>query len=72
MLQNDPVWNRVQGNWRQLSGRVQQQWGKLTSDDVAQINGDRTMLAGKLQERYGVTQMEANKQIDTWANTVKF
>jgi uncharacterized protein YjbJ (UPF0337 family) len=72
VFDNNPVWNRIQGNWQQLAGHVQQQWGKLTSDDIAQINGDRTVLAGKLQDRYGITQMEANHQIDTWANSLKF
>lgn len=72
MINNNPVWNRIQGNWRQLGGHVQQQWGKLTNDDITQINGDRTVLAGKLQDRYGISQIEANRQIDAWANSLMF
>jgi uncharacterized protein YjbJ (UPF0337 family) len=72
MANNDPVWNRIQGNWKQLFGGVRQQWGKLTDDDVAQLTGEREQLAGKIQERYGITQQEANKQVDAWADKLKF
>ena len=71
-MQKSPVWNRIQGNWKQLVGSVRQQWGKLTDDDIAQINGEREKLAGKIQARYGVTQQEANQQIDEWADKLKF
>jgi uncharacterized protein YjbJ (UPF0337 family) len=71
-MQKSPVWNRIQGNWKQLVGSVHQQWGKLTDDDIAQINGEREKLAGKIQARYGVTQQEANQQIDEWADKLKF
>ena len=53
----------IEGNWKQIKGQVQQQWGKLTDDDVDVINGKREELAGKLQERYGVAKEEAEKQI---------
>ena len=68
----NPLWNQIQGNWKQFSGLVKNQWGKLTDDDLTQINGNRERLAGKLQERYGITQAEANRQIDEWSNKVKF
>ena len=44
-------WDRVQGNWKQLKGKVQEQWGKLTDDDFDQIEGRREQLVGRLQER---------------------
>lgn len=71
-MQKSPVWNKIQGNWKQMTGSVHQQWGKLTDDDVAQANGEREKLAGKIQERYGITQQEANQQIDEWADKLKF
>lgn len=71
MLNNNPIWNRIQGNWKQLSGNARKQWGKLTDDDIAQINGDRDVLAGKIQDRYGITQAEAKKQVDAWADQLK-
>jgi uncharacterized protein YjbJ (UPF0337 family) len=56
----------LQGNWKQLSGSVHHEWGKLTHNDVEQIKGDVEMLAGKIQERYGVTEAEARMQIRQW------
>ena len=53
----------IEGNWKQLKGKVQQQWGKLTDDDYDVIAGRSTELAGRIQERYGVTREEAEKQV---------
>jgi uncharacterized protein YjbJ (UPF0337 family) len=59
-------WNRVEGNWEQFKGSAQKQWGKLTGDDLDVIAGNRKQLAGKLQERYGKAQDEAEREIDSW------
>jgi uncharacterized protein YjbJ (UPF0337 family) len=63
-------WDRVEGNWKEFKGKVQQQWGKLTNDDIDVIEGKRTELAGRLQQRYGVAKDDAERQIDTWLNGV--
>lgn len=55
-----------QGNWSQLKGKVKQQWGKLTDDDLDVIDGKRIELAGKLQERYGYEKDEAEKHLSDW------
>lgn len=52
------------GQWKQLTGRVKQQWGKLTDDDLDQIDGDREVLEGKIQERYGIEREEARRQLE--------
>ena len=59
-------WDRVEGNWTQFKGKVQQQWGNLTEDDLDVVEGKRTELSGKIQERYGLAKDEAEKQIDDW------
>lgn len=59
-------WDRIEGNWKQLKGRVQAQWGKLTDDDLDVINGKQEQLAGVLQERYGMAKDEAEKQVKEW------
>ena len=41
-------WNRVQGSWKQLEGKVKAKWGKLTDDDLTAINGRREELEGKI------------------------
>ncbi len=42
-------WNRVEGNWKQMKGKVKEQWGKLTDDDLDVINGKRDQLEGKIK-----------------------
>jgi uncharacterized protein YjbJ (UPF0337 family) len=54
--------DRMSGNWHQLKGHVKQQWGKLTDDDLKQLEGKSEQLAGKLQERYGLARDEAERQ----------
>lgn len=61
--------DRIQGSWDQVRGNVQKMWGKLTDDDLNVIEGDRKILAGKIQERYGIAKDEAEKQIDEWNRT---
>jgi uncharacterized protein YjbJ (UPF0337 family) len=63
-------WDRIEGNWKQVKGKVQKQWGRLTEDDLDLVEGNRTQLAGKIQERYGIAKDEAERQIDDWANRV--
>jgi len=60
-------WEQVQGKWKQYSGRVREKWGKLTDDDLAQINGQRDQLIGKLQERYGIAKEATEKQIEEFS-----
>jgi uncharacterized protein YjbJ (UPF0337 family) len=60
----------IEGNWKQLKGKVQQQWGKITDDDLDIIEGNRTELAGKIQERYGVSRDEAKDQLRDWENSI--
>ncbi len=67
-MKDDSLRNWIEANWKQLSGRVRQEWGKLTHNDVEQIKGQLELLAGKIQERYGVTAAEARKQIDQWVS----
>ena len=63
-------WDRIEGNWKQFSGKVQQQWGKLTNDDIDTIDGHREELAGRIQAAYGVSKDEAEKQIDRFAGSL--
>ena len=54
------------GQWTQLKGTIRQQWGKVTDDDIAQIQGNAEQLIGKIQEHYGRTREEAEREIDRW------
>lgn len=54
------------GKWAQLKGKVKQQWGKLTDDDLDQISGKRDEIVGLVQERYGWERERAETEFDTF------
>ena len=58
-------WDRIEGNWKQFRGKVLQQWGKLTNDDLDLVEGRRVELVGRIQERYGIAKDDAERQVDT-------
>lgn len=55
--------NQFEGTWKQVRGRVREQWGELTEDDLDIIAGKRDQLVGKLQETYGIAREEAETQV---------
>jgi uncharacterized protein YjbJ (UPF0337 family) len=59
-------WDRIEGNWKQFKGKVREQWGDLTDDQIDVINGRRDQLAGKIQEAYGISKDEAERQVQEW------
>jgi uncharacterized protein YjbJ (UPF0337 family) len=56
-------WDQMKGNWREFKGRVKEQWGELTDDDLDRIAGRRDQLLGTLQNRYGRTKEVAEDEI---------
>ncbi len=59
-------WDRIEGNWKQFTGKVKEKWGDLTDDDLTTINGRRDQLEGKIQERYGYAKDQVHKDVDDW------
>jgi uncharacterized protein YjbJ (UPF0337 family) len=59
-------WDRVEGNWKTFKGQVKQQWGKLTDDDLDVIAGKREELLGRIQNAYGMSRDDADRQIREW------
>jgi len=59
-------WEQVKGNWKQAKGQVKRQWGKLTDDELDVISGNRDILVGRIQEAYGITREEAERQVGDW------
>ena len=64
-------WDQIKGNWTQIKGKAQQQWGKLTNDDLDIIEGKREELVGRIQERYGIAKEEAERQVDDYTKKYK-
>jgi uncharacterized protein YjbJ (UPF0337 family) len=64
-------WDEIASRWTRFSRDVKKKWGGLTDDEVMQVNGRRDILAGRIQEKYGVAVEEANRQIDAWASKLK-
>jgi uncharacterized protein YjbJ (UPF0337 family) len=60
------TWDKISGNWKSFRGRVRQQWGKLTHDDIQVSQGKRDVLVGKIQARYGIDKDKADQQVDAW------
>ncbi|MCM3620040.1 CsbD family protein [Sutcliffiella horikoshii] len=56
----------MKGKWNQMKGDAKKKWGNLTDDDLQQIEGDRDKLVGKIQERYGKSKEEAEREVDGW------
>ncbi len=63
---------RVAGAWHQIKGKVKEQWGKLTEDDLKQLEGHAERLAGRLQERYGLALEEAERQVKDFRKRVNW
>ena len=63
-------WDQIQGNWRQLKGKIQANWGDLTDDDLDVIDGRREELMGKLQKAYGIGRDEAERQVDDFERSL--
>jgi uncharacterized protein YjbJ (UPF0337 family) len=61
-------WDRIEGNWKQFSGKVKEKWGELTDDDIARVNGNREQLEGVLQQRYGYAKDKARQEIEKWTD----
>lgn len=59
-------WDTIEGNWKQLKGKVREEWGKFTDDDLEYIAGKRDQFVGRMQERYGYARNDAERYVDDW------
>lgn len=58
--------DQIEGNWKQLKGKMREKWGKLTNNDWEEVAGKKDQLLGKLQERYGYTRDQAERDYRDW------
>jgi uncharacterized protein YjbJ (UPF0337 family) len=57
-------WDQVEGNWKQVKGKIIEHWGKFTDDELDVFHGKREQLVGKLQEKYGINREKAEEELD--------
>lgn len=60
------MWEKMQGQMKQLGGKLKEKWAKLTDDDLLLLEGKKEVFLGKLQERTGLVRDEAEKQLDAF------
>ena len=56
-------WDRIEGQWKQAEGKVREKWGKLTNDDLVRVAGKRDQLVGLIQQKYGESKDEVERQV---------
>ena len=63
-------WDRIEGSWKELSGKVRKQWGDLTDSEIERSKGKRDELIGIVQQRYGYAKDKARIEVDKWAESL--
>ena len=60
-------WDQIAGEWKNMKGRIREQWGELTDDDMDRIGGKKDQLVGTIQSKYGLAKEETERQVDEFA-----
>ncbi|WP_418593228.1 CsbD family protein [Ponticoccus sp. (in: a-proteobacteria)] len=59
-------WDQIQGKWTQLKGKAREEWGELTDNEIQEARGEREQMLGLIQEKYGRTREEAERELSRW------
>ncbi len=62
---------QIKGNWNEIKGKVREQWGDLTDDDIDRIEGQTEQLVGAIQKRYGKSLEEARDEVREWRRSAE-
>jgi uncharacterized protein YjbJ (UPF0337 family) len=57
-------WDKTEGAWKILEGKIRERWGKLTDDDLESVLGKKEQLEGRIQKVYGIAHDEARRQVE--------
>lgn len=63
MITTESLTRIVKGNWHEMKGKLRATWGKLTNDEIAQVQGEAEELRGLLEKKYGYTKERAHQEI---------
>lgn len=64
-------WEQIEGKWKEMTGGIKEQWGKLTDDEIAQVNGKREKLSGLIQKKYGLGKEAAEDEISEFERSLE-
>jgi len=56
-------WDTMKGDWKKFKGKIREQWGEFTDDELDQAQGKREQFEGMLQKKYGLAKDEADRQL---------
>ncbi len=62
-------WTTLQGNWNETKGKVKSKWGRLTDDDLTQVQGQKDRLVGVIQQKYGIARDKAEEQLEEFLSS---
>jgi uncharacterized protein YjbJ (UPF0337 family) len=54
----------MKGSWNELKGKLKQQYGNLTDDDLVFSEGKEDELLGRLQKKLGKSKDEVRQMIE--------
>ena len=63
-------WDDIEGQWKVMKGKVKEQWGDLTDDEIDMIGGKKDQLIGRIQKRYGMAREDAARQVEEFERRV--
>jgi len=63
-------WDQIQGKWKEVKGNAKSKWGELTDDELTEIDGDRELLEGKIQAKYGRSKEQVKKEVDDFLSSL--
>jgi len=61
-------WDQIEGKWMQYKGKAKEAWGDMTDDEIDRVAGKRDQMVGLVQEKYGKTKDDAEREVDEWSS----
>jgi uncharacterized protein YjbJ (UPF0337 family) len=59
-------WDRISANWAHWRDRVRERWSRLSELELTAIAGRREQLSARIQEVYGLSREETERQLKNW------
>lgn len=56
--------DKLKGNWNQIKGKIKQEYGEVTDNDLTFVEGKEDEMLGRIQKKTGKSKEEIKKFID--------